>query len=585
MGCHVRQSSFLWTQTSPRRILAWCLLNFFWNGAILIQPAQSYVGLGHPSAHRINHWPAVKGNGFQRASRQCSNPLLRSFTRTTTTTTITLLAANAPENEQDKKVSTTNTTAAAAATTTTVIEGIGGKGGYVYNVNSLKRNLLQETMSAYKEELFELLSRSTPTDDAEVVEKLLALVQASPVRTTTDSNLLDGDDDWVLAYRSRYPTTVSSLVLYEGDTAGGGPRYNARYNFLFSTQVSSSSPADNSRSPTAAAATKKKQRSGGGGSSSVVWNKAKEFCQTKQRSFKLEHLDDDEDAYIMDTTSILGGILTKTNIYALEGLTRSSLTLHKESTRWSVLIGRSTPKHTTATTEAAPSEASSNRSSSNNNKSKQGNSISSNNNNNNQKSFSIQIIYLDNDLCILTEEDGPDSPFMVYTRNKAYLDIYKSMQRKFKLLKMAVWGLVSLPIRSIVRNRVGDSRRGGWRNANANSGANDPILKVVIRNDPSNKSSSSSGTNGAAKLRVLRLGDVNGEEEDESWESESDPFVHLSADERQRLLKAMSVGEVDQAADTYRNSQMRFRFLRKLFGRRKKNYFKKPPEKWRRPKK
>ena len=90
--------------------------------------------------------------------------------------------------------------------------GIGGKGGLVYDVNRLKRNLLQETMTAYKEELWDLLADG---DDGEIVEKLLALVQASPVRTTTDSNLLDNKDEWFLAYRSQYPTTVSSLVLYE----------------------------------------------------------------------------------------------------------------------------------------------------------------------------------------------------------------------------------------------------------------------------------------------------------------------------------------------------------------------------------
>jgi len=450
--------------------------------------------------------------------------------------------------------------AAALSSNSTKIEGIGGKGGVVYDVNRLKRNLLQETMSAYKDELFELLSRSTPADDEEILEKLLALVQASPVRTTTDSNLLDGDDDWVLAYRSQYPTTVSTLILYESDKLPGQskadtPRFNARYNFLFhsadkaSPDISNSNSNSNSNNPKSK---KKQQRRNKAGGSGIVRNKMKEFCQTRQRSFRLEDLDEDEDAYILDTTSIFGGILTKSKMYAVEGLTRSSLTLRKESTRWSFLGGPTTPKHTQEYIDSQKKKGT-NRNSSN----------ISNNNNSNNKSVSVQIIYLDNDFCILTEEDGPDSPFMVYTRNKAYLDVKKSVQRRLKWLQMAVWGLVSLPLRNLKNNNA--FGRSSWQTSAIST------------------ASTVTGRGSAAKLRVLRLGDVRGEEEDFSWESESDPFVHLSADERQRLLKAMSVSEVEQAADTYRNARMRFRFIRKLFGR-KKTYFKKPPAKWRKPK-
>ena len=528
-----------------------------------IQPVQSFTTLEHLSmlSSRLNLPPR------SLLTVQITSPLQPLATVTRIATAIRLY----PTSQEDSN--------AKNATKTTVIEGIGGKGGAVYDVNILKRNLLQETMKAYKDELFELLSRSTPTDDAEVVDKLQALVQASPVRTTTDSNLLDGDDAWVLAYRSQFPTTVASLVLYEGDSstsAGGSPMYNARFNFLFKPdqEDGSSSAAKANRS----SLERSKKR---GTLRAVVWNKAKEFCQTKQRSFKLENLEVDEDAYVMDTTSILGGIVAKRNLYALEGLSRSAIILHKESTKWTVLLGRSKAKHTSSTANespAAPSAPSEFISSSTRN-SNINNNKSSSNSNGTEKSFSMQIIYLDNDLCILTEEDGPDSPFMVYTRNQAYLGIYGSMQRKFKLLKLAAWALVSLPIRSL-RTKIGQgAKRLGWRDSDSSSGAIDPILKVIIRND---KSSSSSG--GGAKLRVLRLGEANGEEEDESWDSVSDPFVHLSADERQRLLKAMSVEEVEQAADTYRNSQKKFRFLRKLFGRRK-TYFKKPPEKMRRPKK
>lgn len=577
MGCHVQQAdqsrssrtTIIAATTSStsstssrrrrRRSALASVLFVLLNCHIYIQPTQSYLNRHCQAIHRNSLHQTTSPLYFNALtlSAPCSSR------RITTTATKLLAKSTDKESESDQassiKTTTTITTAtnAATATNTTptsviqrqVVEGIGGEGGHVYNVNLLKRNLLQETMSAYKEELFELLSRSTPTDEAEIVEQLSSLVQASPVRTTTDSNLLDGADDWVLAYRSHYPTTVSSLILYDGDGSGSGPKYNARYNFLFRSRSMDETSSEYDAGGVTARTRASKQRSSG----NVVWNKITEFCQTKQRSFKLENLAEDEDSYILDTTAIFGGIVTKTKVYALEGLTRSSLSMHKESTRWSVLVGPLAPKQT-ALAESRKDNSKDNtndniKASTGKNKGK-GNTGKSKN-----KSFSVQIIYLDNDFCILTEEDGPDSPFMVYTRNKAYLDIFKSMQRKLKLLQMGVWGLVSIPLNSV---------RNMGRRQRSDAAAKDPILN-------------------AAKLRVLRLGDVNGEDEDESWESESDPFVHLSADERQRLLKAMSVEEVEQAADTYRNSKMRFRFIRKLLGRRKK-YFKKPPEKWRRPK-
>ncbi|CAB9507251.1 expressed unknown protein [Seminavis robusta] len=397
------------------------------------------------------------------------------------------------------------------------IEGIGGKGGVVYDVNRLKRNLLQETMTVYKEELWDLLEGSdAPTSsNQDIVEKLLALVQASPVRTTTDSNLLDGQDDWVLAYRSQYPTTIASLLMEEGSVAGTY-YYNARYTFLWnSTTANNYNQEEETRN--------NKRRS------FVFWDKIKEFVQSKQRTFRLEDLAEDEDAYVKDTTYMLGGILTRTQYYALDGLTRSSLILQPFATQWS-LMGRCPPQP------------------------QQGGEHSTNNN---KPQVSVHIVYLDNDLCILTEEDGPDSPFWVYTRNKAYRNVYKSMRRKFKLLGAAMWGLVPLPQR---RQR---SRK------------RQPMLTEISSGSSTDGSMASSSN----KLRVLRLGDMD--EDDDSWESDSDPFIHLSADERQRVLKEMSVEEI---TDKYRNTQKRFRWLRKMFARRKrKQTFKAPPETWRRP--
>ena len=87
------------------------------------------------------------------------------------------------------------------------VVGIGGHGGVVYNVNDFKRNLLQETMKSYEKELYGILSSPISTEYY-IMTKLAALVQGSPVVTTTDSNLLEGS--WTLAYQSRY-TTVNDL--------------------------------------------------------------------------------------------------------------------------------------------------------------------------------------------------------------------------------------------------------------------------------------------------------------------------------------------------------------------------------------
>jgi hypothetical protein len=426
-----------------------------------------------------------------------------------------------------------------------MVQGIGGKGGVVYDVNRLKRNLMQETMALYKEELWDLLGSSTPTtNDQQVVDKLVALVQASPVRTTTDSNLLDSQDDWVLAYRSQYPTTVESLVVDKGEVvANGNMPYNARYHFLWSATNNATNRGMDSKKSTF-------------WERSVFWNKAKEFVQTKQRSFRLEELADDEDAYVKDTNFVLGGILTRTQRYALDGLTRSSLSLLPLATRWS-LMGRWPPPHS--------------------NKSKK-NAFGKSNSN---PHVSVNIIYVDNDLCILTEEEGPDAPFMVYTRNKAYLDIYTCMKRKFKVLRTVVWRLVAEPLRRSPLVSHSESIRRKRRYGTA--ALDDPILKEIIQSESRGRTTTNNNNN-PTKLRVLRLGDVSIDQEDESWESESDPFVHLSADERQQILKGMSVEEVERAADVYRNSQPRFRWIRKLLGRRRKQTFKKPPEAWQRPK-
>ena len=70
-----------------------------------------------------------------------------------------------------------------------------------------------------------------------------------------------------------------------------------------------------------------------------------------------------------------------------------------------------------------------------------------------------------------------------------------------------------------------------------------------------------------SKLMALRLGDV-GDSQDEAWDSDEDPFVHLSADERQKIMKKMSIEEITEAGSNYKRLMMKLQ-KRKGFKRQK----------------
>ncbi len=53
-----------------------------------------------------------------------------------------------------------------------------------------------------------------------------------------------------------------------------------------------------------------------------------------------------------------------------------------------------------------------------------------------------------------------------------------------------------------------------------------------------------------SKLMALRLGDYGdkkGDVDEGAWYGKDDPFVHLTADERQTIMKQMSIGEIKKA--------------------------------------
>lgn len=78
-----------------------------------------------------------------------------------------------------------------------------------------------------------------------------------------------------------------------------------------------------------------------------------------------------------------------------------------------------------------------------------------------------------------------------------------------------------------------------------------------------------------SKLTALRLGDYgdSNEEDDGAWGGKDDPFVHLTADERQVIMKQMSIGEIKKAGHIQR------RFAKKNKTRRSNTQkFKRPEE-------
>jgi hypothetical protein len=83
--------------------------------------------------------------------------------------------------------------------------GIGGKNGIFYDVNNLKTNLVQRCVADYKSQLWDLLG--TPDAPQDAIENMLAsIVQANPVSTTTDSNLLEGK--WTFVFSSAKPAKI-----------------------------------------------------------------------------------------------------------------------------------------------------------------------------------------------------------------------------------------------------------------------------------------------------------------------------------------------------------------------------------------
>lgn len=322
----------------------------------------------------------------------------------------------------------------------------------MYDVNPLKRNLVQDMMDRSKAQLWDDLG--TPSVDISIVEdKLASLVQSNAVKCTTDSNLLDGE--WTFAFGSRQ----SAAALMDPN------RFDFAARRTPYTQVAKHAKREGS-------------------------------FRTMTRSFYLEDMLDEEDAHVLDKTRNFGGMLGSVRRYNVTRLTRTSLKLAPCSREW-FLFGK-------RIREKKPQESS-------------------------NQLEDLRILYVDNDLCLTASEDLDASPFYVYTRSKAWVGRGQRMKRNVRRVLSAM-ARVRRSFFSILflRKRVTDA-------VVAKVTAKDSLAsRMLVDIDDDSK-----------RLTVLKLGDL--ENDASAWDGEDDPFVHLSADERQEKLKNMRVRDIHRA--------------------------------------
>ena len=442
---------------------------------------------------------------------------------------------------------------------TTDVPGIGGQGGVVYDVNRLKRNLLQETVAAYKQELYVLLQSPTSTE-SQIAAKLAALVQGSAVRTTTDSNLLDGT--WTLAYQSKY-TNIDELRSLPQTTFYAPKRAKAKQSTTTTVvrleprgRKKNAGPANDS-SATETTPPPQTKRQGG---------KEGLFCR-KQWIVQLEAQEDDN-AHVIDSVIYAGGLLEKVQRSDVRALTRTSFQLQKsEGSRWYLFRN--------------------NKNNSFPNKKHRGTLTQSNVDSRIQRN--VRVVYIDNDLAVLSKEDTqPESSrkgeatelstFLVYTKNPAWIDSKARTQRKVR------YALDSFR-RRILKRKVGiDKEEAGATYTYPTP--QEEVNRILQEINASGNSTSAADTTARARrLRVLKLGDVgswdDSSDEDDAWDGQADPFVHLTPDERQEMLKTMNVRQINRASNKQLNLSRRERWLERflIFGRRRRAFFKKPKNK------
>jgi hypothetical protein len=325
------------------------------------------------------------------------------------------------------------------------ITGIGGKGGIVYDVNKVKRNLVQETVRAYKGQLLDLLATPPSAVEAAAMEinsrdssvdgkdgeegggntreyattvtdllslwpgvtledfieaKIKALVDVNPVTTTTDSNLLEGL--WELAYWVDNATVVldnTVLSSFSSRNIVRAPTITKKNIALLSKNN------DNKK-------TKKEEQQK---SRTNTSRRISSIFTSSTRQFYLENLEDTEDAYVIDKDiSVDDGLFAIQRRYDISKLTRTSLDLTLRTCQAKVLFG--------ALSIPLPTRRKSKR--------EESRKIQRSQN----VLLHIRILYLDSDLCICLVNDNNklnnEGSLAVYTKSEKWIGTKERVRRK-----------------------------------------------------------------------------------------------------------------------------------------------------------
>lgn len=253
-----------------------------------------------------------------------------------------------------------------------------------------------------------------------------------------------------------------------------------------------------------------------------VAGKELSLTRSRQRTFHLEEFD--ADPYVLDKESYWGGLIRIEKKYKVKALTRTSLNLQLYSTtRW--VLGRSEQKlHETIESTGGAMLA--------------------------NLPVDMTIVYSDTNLCIIA--DPQQKTYQVYMSD--WQEGARNPTQKWAQQLRFMLGT------------VGYRFVGGWWRRTRSRRQNARLLQELQTHQDLLDEES--------RLIVWQLG--AGDNDEEAWESRTDPFVHLSADDRQRLLKAMSVKQVQQAGNEYAIHQSRAELLKMPWLRLRRTHFRRP---------
>jgi len=430
----------------------------------------------------------------------------------------TMVSNDGDKNDLPLTTEPPPTAATTTTTTTTTSLGIGGRDGFVYDVNKVKRNFVQEVVREYKRELLDLLVTSITASDEKddgdgvvdddtltsvekldflIEEKLAYLVEVNPVSTTTDSNLLDGT--WHFVYASddaRRALDVNRPYPVSDRRRRGGT--DRLYSRLF------------------------RRRRGGGGrkmtsSSSLIggapWRlkHGRSLFQTATRCIDLEDFEE-EMPCVTDVTVALGGGVKMVTVYYVTKLTRTSMAWRRAGSQF-IFGGKVRLERRRQRDD------------------------------DDEEEFEVQVKYLDSDLCVSTTGRGMDGPLLVYTKNEEWIEARREQQtgtkRRFIRALLPTW------FKSRLERLTFYFSKNEQTNSSAIAAAQAPTVSALQTN------------NTLLNATSYLIGEIdrNGTFLDESLDVGEDPFYDSFGKPRD-ILRSMNVEELERVRDREKRRRM-----------------------------